>query len=77
MDFFILLGFKFFFDLLWPEPKAPSRAREPSTEAAFWYGTSFENIGKEQDFSKNVSNSETHYEHSGYANHEDSDYNNT
>jgi hypothetical protein len=76
MDFFILLGFKFFFDLLWPEPKAPSRAREPSTEAAFWYGTSFENIEKEQNIQETTT-SEPHYEHYEYANHEDSDYNNT
>jgi hypothetical protein len=77
MDFFILLGFKFFFDLLWPEKKAASRAEEPSTEAAFWYGTSFENIGKEQNIPENKSISEPHYEHYEYANYEDSEYYNT
>jgi len=36
MDFIILLGLKFLFDLLWPEPKSNSISKNNTTvEAAF------------------------------------------
>ena len=43
MDFLILLGLSTLFDLLWPKYKQRSQGRS-DVEAAFWFGTSFENL---------------------------------
>ena len=50
MDFIIILGLKFFFDLLWPEQKSHSALKNNTdVEAAFWFGTSYENIDHQKE----------------------------
>lgn len=59
MDFIILLGLKMIFDLLFPQ-KSANKINEPSIEAAFWYGTSYENIGT--PFKDNFEKTQTYNE---------------
>jgi hypothetical protein len=56
MDFIIILGLKMLFDLLWPEPKSNSTSKnDANEEAAFWFGTSFENLDHEKNTFSNDS----------------------
>jgi len=60
MDFIIILGFKFLFDLFWPEDRSNSVSKNNTdVEAAFWFGTSYENLGYQKD---NFSN-DSDYDH--------------
>jgi hypothetical protein len=59
MDFLIMLGFKFLFDLLYPAKNITQKGSN-NVEAAFWFGTSYENLDSSEptkynseDFSKN------------------------
>lgn len=60
MDFIIMLGFKFLFDLLWPAPKpiksSISQDKSDKVAAAFWFGTSYENLNKTNNPTENFSN---------------------
>jgi hypothetical protein len=71
MDFIILLGFKMIFNFLWPEPKTTHKQAEPSTEAAFWFGTSYENLDQKnngyKDRFESTQNNES-YSQSDYEN---------
>lgn len=61
MDFIILLGLKFLFDLLWPESQSNSSSKNSSDEAAaFWFGTSYENLDHLYD------QKDSHLNDSGY-----------
>jgi hypothetical protein len=54
MDFIILLGLKMLFDLLWPESKSNSTSKNgTNVEAAFWFGTSYENLDHQKNTSSN------------------------
>jgi len=45
MDFLIILGLNALFDLLWPQYKQRSQqGKGDDVAAAFWFGTSFENL---------------------------------
>ena len=61
MDFIIVLGLKFLFDLLWPEHKSNSASKNNTdVEAAFWFGTSYENLDYQKDTFPNESDYDQH-----------------
>jgi hypothetical protein len=61
MDFIIILGLKFLFDLLWPESHSNSSSKNNTDEAAaFWFGTSYENLDHQKDSFLNDSDYDQH-----------------
>lgn len=61
MDFLITLGLRALFNLLWPQYKEESR-QGSNVEAAFWFGTSFENL-HEENYQKAATNSSEYDEY--------------
>lgn len=57
MDFLITLGLNALFDLLWPQYKRRSQGNS-NIEAAFWFGTSFENLHQDDYYKEPTPNSD-------------------
>jgi hypothetical protein len=60
MDFLIMLGLNALFDLLWPQYKQRSQGNT-NVEAAFWFGTSYENLHDENYDKEPTQNSDYDY----------------
>ena len=58
MDFLIMLGLNALFDLLWPQYKQRSQGRSDDVAAAFWFGTSFENLDGNNSYKEPTENSD-------------------